>query len=869
MAWKCPNCETLNQDPACVICGAQRPQEEPAAEETDHTDDHTDIDIDTHIHINDNRKKARTAIIVIIVGIIAIAVIAGVTAIALSSIGEDPRETQPVIQPDTETEPGAETEPATEPATEPVTEPATEPATEPVTEPATEPVTVTEPETEGPEPGEEITGVSLSVNLLDLVPGESAILSGSIRHTGTLSDNRVSWSSSNKKVATVSGGVVTAVGPGSAVITITTVNGKTDTCAVTVTEVPVSSVTLSAASVTLKTGEKYTLKATVLPANAADKELAWTTSDAAVVTCDNGRLEAVGEGSATITARSANGRSASCAVRVTAAEIPVTSVKLDENNRTVEAGERFTLSAAVSPADATDKSLTWTSSDKTVAECQDGVVTARKPGTATITATASNGKKATCRVTVTGIEAESVSLSHVKLTLEIGDMSTLTAVVNPPETSDKTLTWISGDEDIVSCDNGKLTAKAAGTVYIRVLTSNGKEAVCTVTVLGGDKPVESVTLNVDTLTLKPGDLYTFTAAVKPDDADNAGLTWLTDNAAVVSIVGNSGAVLAVREGSALITVTTANGLSDSCAVTVKEEATGNAESDFVWQRAGGGAEIVNYIGTAPVVVIPEMLGDVYVTSIGDSAFYNKAITSVTIPERVTRIGNFAFGYCAALGSVTLPEGVEIIGDYAFAACPMEQLVLPSTLVYIGEGAFAQCGRLSGLSAAPVNPYFTSTDGVLYNKDKTKLICFPAGVVKASALPATLTHIGSSAFFGCYNLSTIMIPPSVTVIDNLAFAYCGNLTSVGLPSGLTNIGADAFAYCSGLTEIIIPSTMTRIEERTFTGCSNLTSAVIPDNVTYIADDTFAGCPRLVITCSPGSYAEQYAADKEIPFDHGNP
>lgn len=866
MAWKCPNCETLNQDPTCVVCGAPKPAEPETAAAQDGTESGTDA---FDAQKRENKRKARQAVIVIVVGVIAICVIGAITALALSNIDGPPSETsQPQdLDTDAQSEPETEPVPESEPETETLPGSETEPESEPVTEPETEPVT--EPETEKPAAAGEILSVVLNTDELSLKTGEKYTLRGVIKYTGTGADNRVTWKSSDIRVATVVDGTVTAMGPGRAVIGIYTVNGKTDTCTVTVTETEAAGVSLSASSVTLAKGSSHTLTAAVFPAGASDSTLTWTTSDAGVVRCTGGVLYAVGAGKATVTVRTANGKTDSCAVTVTETPAAAVSVTLDESERTVRVGESFTLTAEVMPEAASGSRIIWSSSDKKVAECIGGRVTARMPGVTVITAKTTSGKTATCTVTVTAIEAESVTLSDVKLSLNVGDIVTLTAVVNPADTTDKTLVWRSGNADIVLCENGKLTAKAPGTVYISVLTANGREAICTVDVSEVKVPVTSVELGVSELMLEPGDLYTFKVAVFPENATDRTLTWKTYNAGVAQIIGTDGAILAAGEGTAVITATASNGKSASCTVTVKKpEPQTNPESDFVYSYAGTGAVVVNYIGQSPEVVIPEKLGGFAVAAIGDSAFNNKAVTSVKIPSGVKNIGAFAFANCSLLTAVNIPEGTEFIGDYAFAACAVNSLVLPSTLAYIGEGAFGNCGNLANLTVSAQNSYYTVIAGILYDKNVTKLISFPAGLFTApSVLPVSLTEIGPAAFFGNFNLNTIILPENVTAIGNRAFAYCGSLTAVELPSGLVSIGAEAFLSCGSLNGIRIPENVAVISERTFTNCTNLASAVLYGSITYIADDAFTGCGLLVITCPPGSYAEQYAQSKGIPTEDG--
>ena len=171
----------------------------------------------------------------------------------------------------------------------------------------------------------------------------------------------------------------------------------------TPTTVAVSSVSLSKTSVTLTEGDKETLTATVLPDNATDKTVEWSTSNSSVATVSSGTVTAIKAGTATITVKTKDGgKTATCAVTVNAKVIPVTSVSLNKTELTMTEGDSETLTATVQPDNATDKTLSWTSSDATVASVDDnGRVTAIKAGTATVTVKTKDGEKtATCKITV-------------------------------------------------------------------------------------------------------------------------------------------------------------------------------------------------------------------------------------------------------------------------------------------------------------------------------------------------------------------------------------------------------------------------------------------------------------------------------------
>ena len=348
-------------------------------------------------------------------------------------------------------------------------------------------------------------------------------------------------------------------------------------CDKTPQTVSVASVSVSPTSVTLTEGESKALSATVSPADATDKSVSWTSSapDVASVT-SSGNVTALKAGSATITVKTTDGgKTATCSVTVQAKVIAVTQVSLDVKTKELVEGESFTLKATVTPDNATDKTVTWTSSAPDVAPVDaNGKVTAVKAGSATITVTTKDGgKTATCTVTVKAHVA-SVSLSKTATTLYEGETETLTATIVPDNATDKTVTWTGSAPDVATVDaNGKVTAVKVGTATITVTTNDGgKTATCTVTVKAH---VTSVSLDKTTLTLTAGESETLTATIAPENADDKSVTW-TSSAPDVATVDANGKVTAVKAGVATITVTTNDGgKTATCAVTVQAATGGN------------------------------------------------------------------------------------------------------------------------------------------------------------------------------------------------------------------------------------------------------------------------------------------------------
>ena len=423
-----------------------------------------------------------------------------------------------------------------------------------------------------------VRGVTISSSTLSLKPGETSQLTATVAPSNATNKD-VSWSSSNTSIATVaSDGTVTAIVPGTATITVTTADqGKSATCVVTVNAIPVSKITLSNTSLTLTEGDSSQLTATVAPSNATNKAVSWSSSDASVaMVADDGTVTAKSAGTATITCSSANGAvKATCQVTVKAKVYPVTGVSLDRTSLTLTEGESSQLTATVSPSNATDKSVDWSSSNSSVASVtSDGIVTAKTAGSATITCTTTDGsRKATCSVSVTAatISVTGVSLNRSTMSLVAGRSGTLTATVSPSNATNTRVSWSSSNTSVATVSSsGVVTAKAAGTASITVTTSDGsKTASCTVRVTNATVAVTGVYVSPTSLSLTVGGTHKLTSSVSPSNATNTSVSWTSSNSSVAT-VASDGTVTAKAAGSATITCTTEDGAKKAtCSVTVK------------------------------------------------------------------------------------------------------------------------------------------------------------------------------------------------------------------------------------------------------------------------------------------------------------
>ena len=316
------------------------------------------------------------------------------------------------------------------------------------------------------------------------------------------------------------------------------------------------------------------------------------------------------------------------------------------------------------------------------------------------------------------------------------------------------------------------------------------------------------------------------------------------------------------------------------------EMSGTCGDDLTWTIDSDGNLVIE--GTGPMdefeigtekwggnTVITVTIGD-SVTSVGGNAFYDcPHLKSATIGDSVLSIGDGAFFECWSLESVTLGKSVESIGYCSFWYCGFKSIDLPGSLKSIGETAFImcnslesvtvpdsvtsmgerpfdRCASLKSITVGSGNPAFSSSDGVLFDKEKTRLIQYPAGKEDRSySIPDSVRTVASDAFGQNEKLEEVTIPGSVTDIEEQAFAYCTSLKSVTIPGSVTTIGDAAFSGCSALSSAIIPDSVTKIPGAMFLGCSSLKSVTIPGTVTEIGSGAFTYCTALESVVIPDS------------------
>ena len=418
----------------------------------------------------------------------------------------------------------------------------------------TVPVTVTVP----------LVSISLDKDNIELVPEQTQTLELTINPDDTTDTNPVVWESSSTAVATVNNGTVTAVAPGNATITVTK-GSQTATATVHVLKA-IDSIVISQPEVTLNRNASATLTAIITPNDAEeDKTVTWTSSDPTSVSVTQQGVITGLKGTqnpVTITAELPNGMSATSQVTVV---VLLDDISLNKSSATLNRGETETLTVSYDPEDTSeDTTVTWESSATNVATVSNGTVTAVGPGTAVITATVGTHSKV-CTITVL-VPIESVTVPDADFTLNRGATKTVSATVNPSDTTeDTTVTWTSSATNVATVDStGKVTAVSAGTATITA-TAGGKSDTVKVTVV---VPITEFTASSATMEIVKNTSQTISTTINPTDTtEDTTITW-TSSATNIATVDANGKVTGKAAGSATITGTLPNDMQVQVVVTV-------------------------------------------------------------------------------------------------------------------------------------------------------------------------------------------------------------------------------------------------------------------------------------------------------------
>lgn len=405
----------------------------------------------------------------------------------------------------------------------------------------------------------EVYAASIKLNQHNVNLGVGYNTTLKVVDTGGSSSTTVVWTSSDSSVATVNNGVVTGVKPGEAIITAK-IGAEQAICKVVVINnfVPITGIHFSNSNKTILVGSTKKMSVTVTPSNASNQSLSYTSSNPNIATVDSeGNVKGIAVGEAYITV-SAAGYQAVANIKVINT-ISLNSISIPKNLQLKEQSSS-TLNVTFNPSNATNKKVTWKSSNPNVATVDSsGNVKAKAPGTATITVISSDGGKvATCNVEVTALSKKltGISLNKTELSMELDTEETLTVIFNPEYAENKNIKWSSSNTKIAKVSNGKITPVKPGKVEIKAVSEDGNyEAVCQVTILS--PPIESIKFAQAKQSVALGSIVTLKTISTPTDTAINNPIWTSSDETVATI--KDGVLTTLKLGTTVITISNEDG----------------------------------------------------------------------------------------------------------------------------------------------------------------------------------------------------------------------------------------------------------------------------------------------------------------------
>ena len=644
---------------------------------------------------------------------------------------------------------------------------------------------------------------------------------------------------------------------------------------VDINNIEIQDISFEKSSTAIVKGDSKILTTIITPSKATNKNITWTTSDNSIATVLNGKVTAISTGTATITAKTSNGKTATCNITVVDSPVYANEITLNTNSLNIANGTYEILKATVTPINSTDDNITWTSSDRNIVSVSNGKITAISAGTATITASINNGKTASCTVTIFN-PTIATTPEELRQDFEIDNSGNIYILKYKDKKSEITVPNAMHIENFM----GDFTAY----VQIKPNAFDGCQNLKKVTIQSG-MVVESGAFsncpNLETVVFegtvgkvrsgafvncpKLKNVILKKAFVNCNDSfvNCPNLTNIqgfpTDNYKVIDDV-----------------IYKKNSLDDG---------------SYFWSL------LLCPVGKKGVFTIPD---DTQITSIDDRAFDSCSmleeikignnikkigdyafrdctnLKTINIPESITNIGNYIFLNCAELKNVNFQKSLSTIGKYWFQNCiNLSDITLPASTNRIAEGAFKGCTKIENIAipnkVAKIEKYAFEDCTSLKN------IKIPDGVrsiaewtfhnctgLEEIDLPNSVTFLGGSAFNGCEDLKKIAISDNLTSVNASMFRECKSLQEVVLSNKLSNVGQYTFYNCSNIEVITIPNKVANIYRYAFANCQNLKKIYIPPCVSNIDKTAFENCPDVVIYGKADSYAQKFAGNNNIPF-----
>ncbi len=418
------------------------------------------------------------------------------------------------------------------------------------------------------------TSLKLNKTSIELVEGKTDILSVTFVPSNSTYKN-VTWKSSNTNVVSVdSKGNIKAIKSGSAKITVSLANNSNIKAEASITvkkkTINPTSITLNKSNLVITEDNKTGIRiyAIVTPNDATDKKVTWSSNNDNVAKVrKDGIVIPVNKGSTTIVAKTNNGLSAKCKVTVKEPTVAVTGIEITNSISSINVGDTLTLSAKITPSNASDKSVKWKSSDTSIATISsNGTIKGIKSGSVKITATSSSNSKVSAYKNIIvrkkEVKITSITLNASDITINKGSTYKLVATITPSNATNKTITWRSTNPKAADVVDGAVIAKAAGGTYIEAISADGNvKARCMVRVRDSIA-VSSVALTTKSVGLVKNQTYQLQANITPSNASDKTLKWTSSNTSVATVDSN-GKVTAKKQGVSTITATSLNGKTSS------------------------------------------------------------------------------------------------------------------------------------------------------------------------------------------------------------------------------------------------------------------------------------------------------------------